>query len=162
MELLFKISPSIWLYHTTFLTWSKSRPTFPLASVVLCDLKVKLVKWELFLLSWFVFWIFNLPDENGSCCCDWYFGVLLVRWVMDILTQLYSTSSVYFLWILCWWIFLKQKSISSLKYKEDKIKVREHRRGNKNGRSRETSNIEKQNKTQHNKCWTPLYANEHK
>ena len=36
----------------------------------------------------------------------------------------------------------------------------------KNGQCRETGNIdeEKQNKntTQHNMCWTPLYANKHK
>ena len=34
----------------------------------------------------------------------------------------------------------------------------------KNGQSRETVNKTKKNKTktQHNMCWTPLYANKHK
>jgi len=27
----------------------------------------------------FVFWIFNLQDENGCCCCGYYFDDLLVR-----------------------------------------------------------------------------------
>ena len=33
-----------------------------------------------------------------------------------------------------------------------------------NGQSRETGNIgyTRQRKTQHNMCWTPLYANKHK
>ena len=34
----------------------------------------------------------------------------------------------------------------------------------KNGQSRETGNKRKKNKikTQHNMCWTPLFANKHK
>jgi hypothetical protein len=50
------------------------------------------------------------------------------------------------------------------------INVRECRRGNQNGKSKETGNIgytrhkTKTNKikTQHNMCWTPLCANKHK
>jgi len=49
------------------------------------------------------------------------------------------------------------------------LNVREYRRSNlKNGQSRETGNIgytrrgQTKQKTQHNMCWTPIYANKHK
>ena len=46
------------------------------------------------------------------------------------------------------------------------INVREYRRGNKNGQSRETGNIvytrRKKTKPHYNMCWTPLYVNKHK
>jgi hypothetical protein len=48
------------------------------------------------------------------------------------------------------------------------INVREYRRGNQNGQSRETDNIgytrprKTKQKTQHNMCWASLFANKHK
>ena len=44
------------------------------------------------------------------------------------------------------------------------INVREYRKGNQNGQSRETGNKTKKRKTktQHNMCWTPPCAHKNK
>ena len=43
------------------------------------------------------------------------------------------------------------------------INVREYRRGNQNGQSRETGKIgyTRPRKNQHNMCWTPLFTSRH-
>ena len=44
------------------------------------------------------------------------------------------------------------------------INVTQYQSGNQKGQSRETGNMTRKNKTktQHNMCWTHLYANKHK